>query len=119
MEKHLICISCPIGCRLTVLENELSEIIVQGNLCHRGKIYGTEEYSNPKRVVTAVVKTNSKTIAYAPVKTDKPLKKELIEKLLESLYRMKITVPIRLGDILIRNFDGTDVNVVFSRTIKE
>jgi len=119
MEKKLICISCPIGCRLTVFKNEVSEIIVTGNLCHRGQIYGTEEYSNPKRIVTAVVKTNSKTVSYAPVKTDKPLAKELIGELLRTLYRTTATVPIRLGGTVIDNFKLTGVNVVFSRTIVE
>jgi CxxC motif-containing protein len=119
MEKHIICISCPVGCKLTVFEDSNAEIMVTGNLCHRGGTYGREEFSNPKRVVTATVKTSSRMIQYAPVKTDKALRKEEISLLLVTLKSIKAMPPIRIGDIAIRNFNGTDVNIVFTRTIEK
>ena len=39
MEKHLTCICCPLGCRITVLldGNEIANI--SGNTCKRGEEY--------------------------------------------------------------------------------
>jgi CxxC motif-containing protein len=119
MEKHIVCISCPAGCRLTVSENENAEVIVSGNLCHRGEVYGREEFSNPKRIVTAIVKTSSALVPYAPVKTDRPLERDRIPGLLEILYRMKAVIPITRGDAIIEKYAGTEVNVVFTRSVGE
>lgn len=119
MEKHIICVSCPVGCRLTVYGDADTEVIVSGNLCHRGDAYGREEFSNPKRVVTAVVKTTSRIVPYAPVKTDRALLKEEIPALLEALKRLTISPPFATGDCFIRDFNGTGVNIVSTRTVPE
>ncbi|MBN1410842.1 MAG: DUF1667 domain-containing protein [Spirochaetales bacterium] len=116
-KNEIICISCPIGCRLQVTKLSEEAVKVEGNRCNRGEAYGREETLRPKRTVTACVRTNSRKIAYAPVKTDKPLLKEYINELLKILYTLDIEVPLRRGEILIHNFKGLDVDVVFTRTV--
>ncbi len=39
LNKEMICISCPLGCRLLV-ERDGDKIVVTGNLCKRGERYG-------------------------------------------------------------------------------
>ena len=36
MKKEFVCISCPVGCRLTVWEDEDGAVQVGGNSCPRG-----------------------------------------------------------------------------------
>jgi CxxC motif-containing protein len=119
MKKHIVCISCPVGCRLTVYGEPDSEVIVTGNICHRGDAYGREEFSNPKRIVTATVKTSSKVVPYASVKTDKPLVKEEITGLLGALKGLRLSPPLRIGDVVILNYNLTGVNIVCTRWIPE
>jgi CxxC motif-containing protein len=119
MKKELICISCPIGCHLIVLQKGDDDIVVTGNKCPRGEIYGREELLAPKRVVTASVKSTSSHHPYVPVKTDKPLLREYIPSLLKKLYSISVKVPVHIGDILLRNIEGTDTNVIFTRTIEK
>ena len=42
MKKEMTCISCPVGCRLTVYEKD-GKIIIEGNACKRGEVYGISE----------------------------------------------------------------------------
>ena len=35
MKKEFVCISCPVGCRLTVWDDE-GEVKVTGNTCKKG-----------------------------------------------------------------------------------
>lgn len=119
MEKELICISCPVGCHLRVVMNASNEITVTGNQCPRGDVYGKEEILAPKRIVTAVVKTNSSNYPYVSVKTDRPILREDIQNLLKKLYSIEVSVPVLCGDIVIKNFNNTGVNVVFTRTIAD
>ncbi len=113
----MICISCPIGCHLTVALDDNEEIHVTGNKCKRGEQYGREELLAPKRVVTATVEVDSAQVRRLPVKTDTALPKEHIHVLLNKLYTMTISPPVKLGDPIIENIEGTGINLVASRSI--
>ena len=111
---ELICIACPIACRLTVTQSG-SEVSVSGNRCVRGDAYGREELLAPKRIVTAVIPTDSALFPCAPVRTDKPVSRGQVRRLLRSLYSTRISLPVRLGDVVIDDFDGA--RVIFTRTL--
>ena len=68
MEKEMICIVCPVGCHISV-NTETYE--VRGNACPRGAVYGKEELTAPKRVVTSTVKIKNALDKRCPVKTEK------------------------------------------------
>lgn len=116
MKKEIICISCPIGCHMEVDVSDLENIEVSGNQCKRGEAYGKEECVAPRRIVTAVVRTTSEQNPYIPVKTDKPVPKEEIFKLLAELYSMELPVPVRRGDVVLENYNGTGSRVVAARS---
>lgn len=116
MKKEIICISCPIGCHLSVEINGLNEITVGNNLCKRGEVYGREECVAPKRIVTAVVKTTSKQNPYVPVKIEAPILKKDIFALLRELYSLELQAPVRRGDVVIENHNHTGIRVVATRS---
>jgi len=114
--RSLVCISCPIGCRLTVTEDPPGTITVTGNQCARGEVYGREEMLAPKRVVTATVLTDSGEVRRLPVKTTAPLPKELINGLLSALYRMRLPLPVRCGQVILHDVEGSGVDLVATRS---
>jgi CxxC motif-containing protein len=122
MKKEIICISCPIGCHLSVEFDENTvltreNILVQNNRCARGEIYGREEILSPKRVVTATCSVDSELMSRIPVKTTGPLLRGLINELLEELYKVKIQTPVTLGDVIIEDYKNTGINVICTRTL--
>ncbi len=119
MERELVCISCPLGCRLTVSYREENHISVKGNKCPKGYSYAQEEVLAPKRVVTATVRVESATMVRLPVKTSQPLPKEHIPRLLDRTYAMKVTPPMACGDVVLSNIQGTGVDLVATRSVKE
>jgi len=116
MKKELICISCPIGCHLEVTRTG-DEISVKNNKCPRGEIYGKEELLAPKRVVTATCPVKSDLIARIPVKTTGAIPKELINSLLEELYRIEVKTPVSGGDVIIPNFRDTGIDIVSTKSL--
>ena len=111
--RELTCISCPIGCRLALYQGAAEgEIVVKGNKCPRGEEYGREEYLAPKRVVTCTCPTNSAVFPRIPVRTDKPLPKELINELLRTAYRTTVSLPAKRGTVVIEDYQGSGVNLV-------
>ena len=113
-----ICIVCPNGCRLQV-EQTPDGVVVKGNNCARGEDYGRNESTDPRRVVTAVVRTNSPDHPCVPVKTDRPVPKARIPHLLRIIYDMRIDLPVRRGDVCIADCDGTDASIIFTRSFPD
>ena len=80
--KELVCIACPMACRLVVSHPAGGEIAVSGNRCARGEAYGREEMLAPRRIVTAVVPTESPDFPCAPVRSEGTVPREAIPELL-------------------------------------
>jgi len=123
MKKELICISCPIGCMLTVEYDEdkrdYDSIKVSGNLCPKGEIYGKEEILAPKRVVTATASIESRIQKRLPLKTIEAIDKDLIFDLLKEIYSLKLKPPIKIGDTIIKNFKKSGVDIVATANLPE
>jgi CxxC motif-containing protein len=117
--REMVCISCPIGCRLTLYTDENEELVVKGNRCPRGKEYAREEYFAPKRIVTATARTASSTFPRVPVRTDAPLPKEHIDALLKDVYELEVPVPISRGQVIFEDYHGTGVNLTASMSITD
>jgi len=125
--RNLTCIVCPIGCLLEVEEDvsspdeTLDNLSITGNRCPRGAVYAIEELRAPKRVVTATCKIEGKighSIRRFPVRTVSPCPREKIPALLDDIYKLKITLPVKTGDILITNWNGAGIDVVATRTVQ-
>ncbi len=111
LEKDLICIMCPVGCHLHVDQ----DVNVTGNKCKRGLIYALEEIKAPKRTLTSTVKTTSIIDPRLPVKTNKPLPKELIFSAMEKLDDIIIKNNVKIGDVIIKNICDTDVDIIATK----
>ncbi len=113
--SEMICIACPVGCRLTTRSLEDGTIEVTGNRCPRGEAYGREEALSPKRVLTATVPTNSSAFPCAPVRTEGAIERSRIPELLTSLYALRVELPVTIGQTCLESFHG--VRVLFTRTL--
>jgi CxxC motif-containing protein len=101
-------------------DKTFDNLSVTGNRCPRGVVYAREEIRAPKRVVTATCKIEGETehsVRRVPVKTASPCPKEKIPALLDDIYRLKITLPVKTGDIFIANWKGEGIDVAATRTI--
>ncbi len=116
--KQMICIACPIGCRLLVRGNSDGDVLVTGNKCARGREYGEEEYRAPRRMVTCTCRTNSDHFPRLPVRSVAAVPKELIDDLLHDLYDLTIELPVRRGDLVLKNFRNSGVDVVATMTLR-
>lgn len=114
MVKNITCINCPMGCALTV-EVDGDNVTVTGNTCKRGEVYGKQEVTNPKRVVTSLVRI--KDGAVVSCKTNQPINKADIFKVLEELRHVEVTLPVRIGDVIIADVLGTGADVVATANI--
>ncbi|MCE5341190.1 MAG: DUF1667 domain-containing protein [Planctomycetaceae bacterium] len=115
--KEMICIVCPMGCRMTVSVN--GEVCsVDGNKCDRGQKYATDETTNPLRTVTSTVRIANAEIRRLPVKTVQAFPKGKMFELMSVLKQVEVKTPVKMGDVILQNALGTNIDVVASRTVK-
>ena len=112
---NIICITCPKGCHLQV--DEENGFKVTGNSCPRGAEYGKNELQHPVRTVTSTVKITGAFIPRLPVKTDRPLPKELMFDCMELINGIEVQAPVKVGQILAADVFGTGVNIVAAKTL--
>jgi CxxC motif-containing protein len=115
--KEFICIVCPNSCRLTVAEND-GKITVAGNECPRGEKHGIHECQNPTRMLATTVAIEGGTLPRLPVISAEEIPRRRVKSCLEVLYKMKLSAPVRCGDIIVKNICDTGVDVIASRSMK-
>ncbi len=111
MQRQLTCIVCPTGCELTITEQN-GELIVQGNVCKRGKQYAIDEITNPVRVLTTTVQLDCPDMPLMPVRTDAQIPKDKQLECMNIIKQIKLKPPINRGQIIIENILGLNANII-------
>lgn len=114
MEKRdLICVSCPIGCAVTVELDDNGQVLsVTGNTCKRGDSYARQECTHPERMLTSTVKVEGGRMPVVPVKSAKPIPKELLFDCMTEINKVALAAPVKIGDVVLENILNTGVNIV-------
>lgn len=110
--KTLICIGCPVGCLITVDKNNDGSLVITGNTCKKGEQYARNEVTAPKRTVTSIMKVEGSIGKVVSVKTKEEIPKNKIWECMEEINKGIVKVPVKAGDILIKDVAGTGVDVV-------
>ena len=116
MKKDITCIVCPRGCRMTV-NNIDGQYIVEGNSCIRGSKYGIDEVTNPRRVITSTVRLNGSYLNMLPVKTAGSIPKDMMFDIMKVLAEIRVTTPVNVGDVIVKNVLDTGVDIVSTKTM--
>ena len=88
-----------------------------GNPAPRGAEYARNEMLHPVRVITSTVRVAGAAIPRLPVKTDKPLPKELMFDCMELINALNVQAPVKVGQVLAADILGTDVNIVATKSL--
>ena len=114
MERDLVCIVCPIGCRLKIT-GTADDLQVSGNTCPKGISYAKEEITSPVRMICTTVKIEGGVHHVVPVKTDKPIPAQYKLEVVKAVNSVVVKSPVKMGDIIIPDLFGTGVNIVAER----
>lgn len=119
MRRELVCVSCPVGCQLTVEVQAGRVASVSGNRCPRGEAYAREEAVDSKRVLMSLVKVVGGERPVVSVKTDRPIPKRLIPQAMEIVRALTVPAPVRIEQVLAEDIGGTGANLVATRDVAQ
>ncbi len=114
--KEMICIVCPVGCRLKV-DVDGSKVEVSGNKCMRGKVYGTQEVLEPKRMLTSTVKVVGGNVPRCSIISRNPVPKGKIFDMMNVIRNTQVSAPVSVGDVIISNICDSGVDMVATRSV--
>ena len=116
MKKEMVCISCPMGCHLTV-EGEGDNWTVTGNNCKNGERYGIQEMTDPRRILPTTVVIKGAMISRLPVKTAQELPKGKLFDAMDALSKVVVNAPVKVGDVVLKDVCGTGIDVIATKTM--
>jgi CxxC motif-containing protein len=111
----MICIECPKSCELSVDLEGCKVLSVKGAKCPKGLAYAAMEIETPSRIFTATVVSEGLSLKLVPVRTDRPIPKKDILKAAEDVRNMKLIKPVRVGDVIVRDFIIPGVKLLVTR----
>lgn len=117
MEQTITCISCPVGCRMTVITQDGQFVSVSGNTCKRGEVYARQECIAPQRTVTAVIPVQGASTPLS-VKTRTPIPKAQISACMQALSALELTAPVHAGEVVLPDVCGTGVDIIATKTVE-
>jgi len=117
-DNKIICVSCPIGCRMTVQSKDGKITSVTGNTCPKGIKYAEEEFINPLRILPTTVKVIDGELSLVSVKTEKAISKRLLLKAMVEIAEIEVNAPVKIGQVIKSDLLGTGVSLVATRNIK-
>lgn len=119
MKKNkIICVSCPIGCRMTIQSKDGKITSTIGNACPKGIKYAEEEFINPLRILPTTVKVIGGEFPLVSVKTEKAIHKRLLLKAMTEIAEIEVKAPVKIGQVIKDDLMGTGVSLVATRNIK-
>ncbi len=116
--REFTCIRCPLGCNVTATLEDGKIVNITGNTCPRGAEYVTNELTDPRRIVTSLVKVTGGGQPVVSVKTASDIPKGKIFECLDALKTVTLTAPVHIGDVVIPDVCGTGVDVTATGNVE-
>lgn len=115
--RELICVSCPIGCQLTVSLKDGKVTRVIGNSCKKGIRYAEDECVNPVRILTTTVRVKEGMLPVVPVRSAGAISKGLISACMAIINTVAVNAPISIGEVVVSNILNTGIDIISSRNL--
>lgn len=116
--RKFLCVSCPVGCALTVKLDGKEVLEVEGNVCARGIEYAKNEAVNPTRTFTSTVRVRGASLPVCPVRSKVPLPLSKVFFVSREVAKLTIDAPVEIGQVVLENVCETGIDIVASRTLK-
>lgn len=119
-EKQIICINCPMGCRMTVGIEGGKVVSVQGNTCKRGEEFAYQEAIEPMRILTSLMRVEGREKPFS-VKTSSPIPKKVLFQCARQIADNPVDrkrLPIHIGDVMIADVCGSGADIISTQEVE-
>ncbi|HCC32864.1 MAG TPA: molybdopterin oxidoreductase [Clostridiales bacterium] len=112
MPVRMVCVRCPLSCKLTVIDGGETGTEVQGHRCPRGQEYAERELVDPHRTLTTTVRTGFADRPRLPVRTTGEIPLRLFSPALRAIKSLRVERRVAPGEIVLPDVLGTGVDLI-------
>ena len=121
-EKKITCVTCPLGCKLKINIENNKIVSISGSQCKKGIKFAEGEIKDPRRILTTTIKLKAQGRKEAPfnrlpVRSVAPAPKDKILEIIKEVRKIKVSPPIKMGDIIAKNIIGSGVDIIASMSV--
>jgi len=109
--KQITCITCPVGCRITIQTVE-GKYLFTGDKCNKGSQFALNELTAPMRSLTTTVRTIFPDMPVLSVRTNGEVPKEKVMQIMHNLSKVMITRRTGIGEIIVNNILETGCDII-------
>ncbi|MEE9151300.1 MAG: DUF1667 domain-containing protein [Thermoplasmata archaeon] len=118
MNKEITCIICPISCQIIIEHRDGTIKSIEGFQCEKGKVYAEEELLSPVRALTTTIMVKDGVLPLVSVKTNKPVPKEKLFKVMDAISGVEVDAPVNIGDVLVENVFDLNIDIVATKNVE-
>lgn len=116
---EVICILCPMGCKIDVKVKDDKIVGVDGAGCKRGIEYAIQEIKAPMRDFFTTVRVRDGKIPMLSVRSTKPIPKDMLIPCAIELAKLVIPAPIKIGDVIIKNILNLGADIIATKDVEK
>jgi CxxC motif-containing protein len=120
MEKEIICVICPKGCRIKVAGEDGQIHKIENYGCKRGVEYASSEFVSPCRILTSSIPVEgTKDKRMLPIRSSSPIPRDKLLHCMEQIKKTKINnAVVQMHQPVIKNILGTGIDMIACRTMR-
>lgn len=116
---EIVCLLCPIGCKINVKKKGAEIAAVENAGCKRGVDYSIKEIKSPIRDFFTTVRVKDGRIPMLSVRSKEPLPKEKLMECAIELSKLVVPAPIKIGDVIVKNIMNSGVDVIATKDVEK
>lgn len=117
MKKEYTCIICPNGCEMEAEIEGTKVIGIEGATCKKGKEYVEQELVDPQRNIATSVLVENGDMPLVSVRLSNTIPKAKIFAVMNEIKQVKLTAPVTLGQIVIKNVLELNADVIATKHV--
>jgi CxxC motif-containing protein len=114
---EVVCILCPMGCKITVKTEDGEVVSIEDAACERGKDYSLYEIRSPLRDFFTTVRVAGGRTPLLSVRSTEPVPKDMLVLCAKELAGAIIPAPVKLGDIIVKNVMNLGVDIIATKDV--
>jgi len=116
-EQEIICVGCPLGCRIEAsISGDGKVSVIGGNQCKKWLKYALDEIKSPVRILTTTLLVEGAGRPL-PVRSSKPVPKSMVKDCVQALAKIRVKTPVKIGQVIVPNVCGTEADLISSSNL--
>lgn len=117
--QEVVCILCPVGCKIRVTMENGNVISIENAGCKRGEDYSIQEVKSPMRDFFSTVRVSGGKTPLISVRSTGPVPRDMLIPCASELAEMVVQAPVKMGEIIKKNILNLGIDIIATREVEE